>query len=186
MKIRILPFVAALVLVTVSAFGAPEPGRYVGVLTVQKNLGVFTENLSSSYTLKAEARVFADGRITILPTVAESPSAAANPQSTVLRAAPIEPQPVPLGWGSPLAIHSFAFPKRSPGLTFDLRASFTGITGITPVFTYLVESLYPALVTTEGTLLKIRYETERRNEANNIDFTLPYSAFSFVFRKQAE
>ncbi len=53
-----------------------------------------------------------------------------------------------------------------------------------PVFTYLVESLYPALVTTEGTLLKIRYETNRRNEANNIDFSIPYTAFSFVFRKQ--
>ncbi len=97
MKIRILLVVAALTLITVSAFGAAWEGRYVGVLTVQKYVAPFEGGLSSSYTLKAEARVYPDGRIIILPTIAESLSAAANPQSTVVRAVPIEPQPIPQG-----------------------------------------------------------------------------------------
>src|SRR5687767_4143165 len=61
----------------------PKPGKYVGVVTIEKNL---FEGLTTKVTLRAHAKVDAAGTLTIVAVVPESPvTAAANPQSNVSR-----------------------------------------------------------------------------------------------------
>ena len=65
----------------------PAAGNYVGTLTITKT--ILPEHLSSRSTLRAQAVVAADGSVTILTTVRESPTAAANVESTVTRVVPV-------------------------------------------------------------------------------------------------
>ena len=63
----------------------PKPGRYVGIVTITKD--VAGEALSSKVTLKAYATVKSSGDVTILTVVPESPKVAMdNPESTLSRA----------------------------------------------------------------------------------------------------
>jgi hypothetical protein len=66
----------------------PQPGRYTGLVTLQKLL--FNEGIGSKVTMKAHAHVAeVTGALTIVTDVPESPIAAAdNPESNVIRGIP--------------------------------------------------------------------------------------------------
>lgn len=92
-----LPLLIALLAGSVSAFGlvawpgrsaviAPPPGKYTGVLTVRRTL--IQEGLETSFTVKVDASVGADGQVTILTATPESPGAATNIENSVVKAAP--------------------------------------------------------------------------------------------------
>ncbi len=77
----------ALLSTALFAFGAPDPGSYVGTLSVRRNY----EGLSSTYTLRAQATVKPDGTIMILTSAPELPKAAVDLEAATTRAIPIPP-----------------------------------------------------------------------------------------------
>ena len=120
-----------------SAFAVPEPGLYVGTVTITKRLSA--EGLSSTYTLKAQGRVAPDGSITFLTSVPQAPSAAIDVDSTVTRAAlvdiPIpEPEVTPLPYAGPL-------PPR--------QVSYKA---------YVIDGQFRADVAVTGRVLTVRYQ----------------------------
>ena len=72
------------------AFGAPEPGLYLGSVTVTR--WIPADELTTSYTLKVEARVKEDGSLTILSSLPELPRTATMEAATT-RAVPEPPAP---------------------------------------------------------------------------------------------
>ena len=87
----------------------PVPGKYSGLLTVRRTL--VPEGLTTSFTAKAEANVAADGKITILTAVPETPGAATKIENSIVRAAPRPPVPttpvfppgeIPVSTGEPI------------------------------------------------------------------------------------
>lgn len=92
-----LPLLVALLAGSVSAVGlvawpgrsaviTPPPGKYTGVLTVRRTL--IQEGLETTFTVKVDASIAADGQVTILTATPESPGAAANIENSVVKAAP--------------------------------------------------------------------------------------------------
>src|SRR3954468_22147962 len=75
------------------ATSLPPAGTYTGLLTVRRTL--LQEGLETSFTVKSEARIEADGRVTILTATPETPGAAANIENSVVRAPPPPPIKVP-------------------------------------------------------------------------------------------
>ena len=69
-----------------SALAAPEAGRYTGLVTITKTVN----DLSHTYTLRAEASVAPNGQVTILTAIPEAPSAAMNVDNSVTIARPYE------------------------------------------------------------------------------------------------
>ena len=164
MKIRFISTLSAVALFAISTFAAPVPGLYVGVVTVTKNLGrnlgvsfgSLDEGLSSVYTLKAQAQVFPDGSITILPTVVESPTAATDPSSDVIHATPVS----------------------EPVVTVP-EAPWQGNN-------YVIDAQLPAYLTIRRNTFEIYYETDRTLPSNGgalptIDLSRPYTTFKFRF-----
>jgi hypothetical protein len=154
----------------------PQPGYYVGLLRVTK-VHHQPDGLSSSYTLRAQARVFDDGTISFATSAPESPAAASNVESTLNRAAPIVPPPVNLY--QPLI----------------LLASTNPVTVVKTSANYLVDSKYRAELTTDRNVLKLSYANpvagyeitevvipggERTRLAANTQFTM----FQYTLRKQ--
>lgn len=153
----------------------PAPGFYVGVLRVTKVH--YPDGLSSSYTLKAQARVFDDGTISFATTVPESPAAASNVESTLNRAAPIVPP---------------RFPIYQPLITLT---STNPITIGKTTANYLVDSQHRAELTTNGNVLNLFYANpvagreitqvvipggEQTRLAANLQFTV----FKYTLQKQ--
>lgn len=99
-----LPLLLAALAVGSSAFGLlalpnrwnlppPAAGKYTGLLTVRRTL--IEDGLETSYTVKVDANIAADGQMTILSAAPEAPGAAANIENSVVRAAPRPPVAVP-------------------------------------------------------------------------------------------
>ena len=84
MKTPLLALFSLIASSITSVFAAPDAGSYTGLVTINK----IVNNLSHSYTLRAEASVAPDGQITILTAVPESPSAAINVDNSVTVAQP--------------------------------------------------------------------------------------------------
>lgn len=83
MKLLVVTALFALSATAFCQLQDPPSGTYSGRLTVSKVLPA--DGLSSRYSLRAQARVSADGAITILTTAPESPAVAANVETTVTR-----------------------------------------------------------------------------------------------------
>ena len=87
MKTPLLTLFTVIACTISSALAGPEAGRYTGLVTITKTVN----DLSHAYSLRAEASVAANGEVTILSTVPESPSAAINVDNSVTVAKPYVP-----------------------------------------------------------------------------------------------
>ena len=128
---------------------APQAGTYIGTLRVTKVHA--QDGLSSTYTLRAQARVFADGTMSIATTARESPLAASNTESTLDRATPLPPPTGPID--DPLLI----------------LARLDPVTLTTTTANYLVNAKYRAELVVSQNLLRLTYSNPvagyRINEA---------------------
>ena len=91
-RLLVLPALLGLMASATPAFGADtpglytDPGYYAGTVRITKILG--PEGLYTTYTLPAMAKASADGNIAVMVTVPQSPDAAVDVGSTVVRFTP--------------------------------------------------------------------------------------------------
>jgi hypothetical protein len=154
-----------------------EPGFYVGTLRVTK-VHYRPDDLSASYTLRATARVFPDGSISMAVTAPESPTAASEVEATLDRATPILPPTEPI----------------------VLIRSLVVLSGINPVTVrktvpnYLVDSKYNAELTKNGNVITLIYSNPPAGgeltevlipggETTRLYINDQFTSFKYVLRK---
>lgn len=165
------PALLALLAVGGSAFGLlalpgrwnfnapkPPPGKYVGVLAVNRSL--IEEGLDSSYTMKVTASIGTDGKITILSAAPEEPGAAANIDNSVVRAVP-NPAVMPPPSGGTIRITDQAQTQTLPAPKAQSvpsnRVIQTSGNLVTLAANYLVNGSIPAFVSANGKMVYLNY-----------------------------
>jgi hypothetical protein len=172
-----LSLLIALLATSVSAMGVvywpgrsavipPPPGKYTGVLTVHRTL--IQEGLETSFTVKVDASVAADGQVTILTATPESPGAAANIENSVVRAAPRPLLLFPIGVFQPAA--AFTTTGTVPASPVPTNTPVGGVVITGPVATlptnpagtlsfsnYLVNGSIPASLTVAPRMVYLSY-----------------------------
>ena len=140
-------------------FAVPEPGLYVGTVTI--NTQIYPENLSSTYTLKAQGRVAPDGSISFLTTDPQAPSAAIDLESAVTRAAIVTV--FDKTDGTPPGVT----PLPNPSVARQI---------------YLIDGLFPANNVVAGRLLTLWYQNPAPATGNQTTMQLPPKATLIVFK----
>jgi hypothetical protein len=150
----------------------PTPGKYTGLLTVRRTL--LPEGLETSFTVKAEASITADGRVTILTATPEAPGAAANIEKSIVRAAP---NPSSIVYHDP-TVTTIRPSTVAPGTTGLVPTS--GNISTQPVFTlgyvnfsnYLVNGTTPATLSQGNRLVRLSYSINQ-SQSPTLPVTTP-------------
>jgi hypothetical protein len=182
------PFVSsllALLSVASPAFAGPEPGHYAGTVTVSRVLG--EEGLMSQFSLRVQARIKADGSMTILSSAPELPRIA-TVEDAITRAVPVTPAPIP---------HQPEMPVLQPLVT--PMPSLTPSIFPAPIFqrgNYLVDGQHPAFVSVKGRVVTLRYQNPARTVPEvviqdgvavaHFQFAPPAVSFVFTLKKTAK